>query len=561
MDESREKFDQGSQYDQSPQSDYVMRKQLRLADLFYAMRKRIVLIAVCAMVGLIVGIALSLVSYLRGEMSKQYAITTSLAVTSQDKNGLFTAQSNNPNSTDIYLAENMVDSVIYVLKSDQTLNAAIDRLELLGITTKDIYRNLNMSQYNETQIIEITLYWRSAQEGVEILSAINAVAPGILVKTLKIGSVSVINQPTARYLIGGNLNAMLWFYMVVLGAMLGIGYAVLELLLRPTLLKTDDMERYFNVEVLGEIPSRSAYFRKKRNLLLTSEDDDELPEILDNYVSLAHILKSRLSKMEHPCVYVTSAAQNEGKTTVAAYLAVQLAEIGMKVLVVDFDTRNPKLGGLFLNKVEYMHSINALYRGNTLAEEAITHLTANLDILPAVLERMPLPYDEPLLDIISSLKQDYDVVLMDTAPVGLVADTMSLNQLADVALLVVRFDGASLETVRDAMSRLDKSGMKIMGCVVNGVKNLVSGRGYNGYGYGYGSYGYGYGHYGGSHRYRSGRAKTDQEREWERWEKAHAQAEETAPGESTVYESAAPEPDVAPETNEPAVEKEPIDVK
>lgn len=560
MDESREYSDQGKQYDQNSQPDYMMRKQLRLTDLLYAVRKRAVLIAVCAMIGLIVGIALSVVSYMRGEMSKQYAVTSSIAVTSQDKNGLFMAQSSNPNSNDIYLAENMVDAVIYVMKSDQTLNAAIDRLELLGITAKDIYRNLSMSQYNETQIIEITLYWRSAQEGVEILSAINAVAAEILVKTLKIGGVSVINQPTARYLIGGSIDAMLWFYMVVLGAMLGIGYTVLELLLRPTLLKTDDMERYFNVEVLGEIPSRSAYFRKKRNLLLTSEDDDDVPEILDNYVSLAHILKTRLSKMEHPCVYVTSAAQNEGKTTVAAYLAVQLAEIGMKVLVVDFDTRNPKLGGLFLNKVEYVHSINALYRGNTLTEEAITHLTANLDILPAVLERMPLPYDEPLLDIISSLKQDYDVVLMDTAPVGLVADTMSLNHLADVALLVVRFDGASLEIIRDAMGRLDKSGMKIMGCVVNGVKNLAVIRGYNGYG-GYGGYGYGYHSYGGSHRYRSGRAKTDQEREWERWEKDHAQAEETPDSEAAVYRSEAPEPDLAPETDESAEEKEPADVK
>ena len=529
MDESRERQEQAGQYEQSTQPDsYVVRKQLRLTDLLYAVRKRFVLIVACIVIGLVVGIAMSVVSYMRGEMAKQYAVTSSIAVTSQDKNGLFTAQSNNPNSTDIYLAENMVDAVIYVMKSDQTLNAAIDRLELLGITAKDIYRNLVMTQYNDTQIIEITLYWRSAQEGVEILTAINDVAAGILVKTLKIGNVSVINQPTARYLIGGSINAMLWLYMVVLGAMLGVGYAILELLLRPTLLNSDDMERYYKVEVLGTIPNRSGYFRKKRNLLLTSEDDDEVPEILDNYISLAHIIKTRLSKLEHPCVYVTSAAQNEGKTTVAAYLAVQLAEIGMKVLVVDFDTRNPKLGGLFLNKVDYVHSINALYRGDTLTEEAITHLTANLDILPAVLERMPLPYDEPLLDIISSLKQSYDIVLMDTAPVGLVADTMSLNQLADVALLVVRFDGASLDTIRDAMGRLGKSNMKIMGCVINGVKNLVGGVGYSGYN---GYRGYSYHRSGGYNRFRTARAKTDREREWERWETAHAEMENMTPEE------------------------------
>ena len=344
---------------------------------------------------------------------------------------------------------------------------------------------------------------------MEILKANNAVSPSILVSTLKIGNVSVINEPTARHLIGGNLNAMLWSCMVIMGIMLGVGFAVLELLLRPTLLKAEDMERHYHVEVLGEIPNSTGYFRKKRNLLLTSEDDQRMPEILDNYVSLAHILKSRLIQKEHPCVYITSAAQNEGKTTVAAYLGVQLAEIGMKVLVVDFDTRNPKLGGFFLSKVDYAHSINALYHGDTPPEEAITHLTANLDILPSVLERMPLPFDEPLLKIISELKQNYDIVLMDTAPVGLVADTMSLNQLADVALLVVRFDGATMEIIQDALGRLSKSGMNIMGCVVNCVKNLTKVTGYRGYGY------YSY-----SQR-RSPRAKTGQERE--RWEQNHAQ--------------------------------------
>ena len=115
-------------YDRGNGPDYMQTQRvLRLSALLYAVRKRMALILVCALVGLVVGVLLSVVSYMRGEMAKQYAITSAIAVTSQDKNGLFTAQSSNPNSNDIYLAENMVDSVIYVMKSDQTLNAAIDR--------------------------------------------------------------------------------------------------------------------------------------------------------------------------------------------------------------------------------------------------------------------------------------------------------------------------------------------------------------------------------------------------------------------------------------------------
>ncbi|MBU5679471.1 polysaccharide biosynthesis tyrosine autokinase [Blautia sp. MSJ-9] len=490
------------------------RKQLQLIDVIYAVRKHLLLIVLCTGIGLILGIALSVVSYMRGEMSKSYAIKAAIAVTSQNENGLFTTQSNDPNSTDIYLAEDMVDSVIFVMKSDKVLDAAVERLNLMGVSTKDIYNNLIMEQYNKTQVIEITLYWRSAQEGIEILNAIMEVAPNILVETLKIGNVSVINQPKSQYLIGGSLNASMWVYMAVLGMAFGVGLSVIMLLLSPTLLKTSDMERLFGLEILGEIPEEKGFFRKKRNLILTGEDDWAGSDILDNYVSTAHILKNRIKTMDHPCIYVTSAAKNEGKTTVTAYLAVQLAELGMKVLLIDFDTRNPKLGGLFLNKVEYEHSLNALYRGETSTEEAITKLTGNLDILPSVLERKPVPLDDALLDLVSHLHEGYDVLLMDTAPVGQVADTMSLNQLADIALLVVGFDKAGMEEIRDALSRLKKSGMEIMGCVVNSVKELKKNKSYGYY------HGDGYhGSHGTEHRHNE---KTERQKEWEQWEKKHS---------------------------------------
>ena len=67
------------------------RKQLRIGDILFALRKRLILIVACTIVGLAIGIMLGLVSYLRGEMSKQYLITTSIAVTSQNANGLFTS--------------------------------------------------------------------------------------------------------------------------------------------------------------------------------------------------------------------------------------------------------------------------------------------------------------------------------------------------------------------------------------------------------------------------------------------------------------------------------------
>lgn len=507
--QNRDYSDAGQEFRFSPEEE---RRQLRIRDILYALRKRMMMIVIFTAVGLCLGVALGMVSYLRGEMSKQYLITTSIAVTSQNANGLFISEAKSPSSLDVYLAEDIVDAVIYVIRSDRTLNAAVDKLNLIGISVKDIYDNLNITQYKETQIVELSLYWRSAQEGIAILTAINEVMPNILIDTLKIGGASVINEPRSRYIIGGSLNASMWFMMAIMGAFLGMGIAVLELLIRPTLLNTRDVTAQLGLELLGEIPERKSYFRKKRNLLFWADEEDGDPVVLDNYVAIAHILQRRFKGIENPCVYLTSATQNEGKTTVISYLAVMLSGLGMRVLLLDLDTRNPRLGGMFLNKVDYSYSLNALYRGDSEAEEAVTHLTGTLDLLPTVLENRPLPIDEAMCGLIRSLKANYDLVLIDTAPVGQVAETMSLNQIVDAVLFVVRIDGASIGQIRESLYRIEKSGKAVQGCIVNGVKSLK--------GLGRGEY-YGYGER--SHKTaasaKRGKKKSDMERAWEAWER------------------------------------------
>lgn len=488
-------------------------REIRVSDILFAVRKRMTLIIIMGVVGLCLGILLGIVSYLRGEMSKQYLITTSIAVTSQSANGLFISDMQSPNSVDIHLAEDMVDAVIYVIRSDRTLNAAVERLNLIGVSAKDIYSNLRVNQYNSTQIVELNLYWRSAQEGISILTAINQVLPSILISTLKIGSVSVINEPRSKYIIGGSLNASIWVIMAILGVMLGVGLAVLETLIRPTLLNTRDVERQLGLELLGEIPERKAYFRKKRSIIFWADEEDSDPVVRDNFVAIAHILQWQLRNSRHRCVALTSASQNEGKTTVISYLAVTLAGMGMRVLLMDLDTRNPRLGGLFLHKVDYSHSLNALYRGETDPQEAVTHLTGTLDILPTLLESKPMPIDDAMCSLVGRMKADYDLVLVDTAPVGQAAETMSLSQAIDSMLLVVRFDGASMSQIREALYRIQKSGKSVMGCIVNGVKALQN-VGQPGY--------YGYGDHDRRHSAagkRSQKRKKDIEREWEEWER------------------------------------------
>lgn len=441
--------------------------QIRIGDLLYAVVKRWKMILAMTFAGLLLGLALVAMSYLRGS-NVNCRIESSVAVQALNAEGTFTEGSYYLKDKDYTLGEDMVSSVIYVLQSDRLIGAVISDLGLSGVTVDQIQNNLTAAQYNETQIIEITLNWNSEKEGKAIVNQIVTEANTLLPEMFSVGSLSVINEPQSSRIFGGSENSVMYLMLTVVGFVVGVGISVLDLLTRPTLLNLKDVEPVLQLETIGTIPEDTRYFRKKHSLL---SDDGSISIVEENYASAAYILRNRIgTKRKHQCMYVTSTMSGEGKTTAAANLAVQLADMEHRVLLLDLDMRNPNLGGLFLDRVDYSRSLNALYRGEIDTEGAITHLTGYLDILPTVLEHNPIPIDGSLFELITSLKNSYDYIIMDAPSVGEVSDALSLNQVADSVIFVIKYDTALIDSIRSAITKLDKSGIRILGCIVNGTK-------------------------------------------------------------------------------------------
>lgn len=429
------------------------------------------LILITTALGLIIGIVLSIASFMRGEMSKKYTIKTSIAVTSQTEDGLFTTNTLNPNSTDIHLAEDMVDSVIFVIRSDRTLEAAVDQLQLVGITSKDIYDNLSLSQYNKTQIIDISLYWRNAEEGIKILEAINEVCPTILRDILKIGDVRVVNDPKAKYLIGGSVKASTWILMSMMGMMAGMGIAVLMMFFRPTLLNPEDVQNKLGIKLLGEIPKEKHYIDSK-GALQAGETSEMNSEVSDHYRSTAHILKKTLENQSGHIFFVTSTDSMEGKTGVAANLGKHFSELEKKVLLIDMDLKTPNLGGKFLQKTDYEHSLNAVYQGETTLDEAILPVNGFLHILPLIHEKDEMFLNNSMLQLIREKAKEYDYVIIDTTAIGETSSILRLNLIADGAVFVIRQDHSTMAKIQQTLTLLKKAEIPILGCVVNQCSKL-----------------------------------------------------------------------------------------
>lgn len=452
--------------------------QLSIGDLIYAAKKRWKLILLTTIVGLIIGAALTGVSYLQGAMTKNYNIEASAVITAAGESGKFKERDQTePARNDFLMSQDMADTVKYILRSDNSLQKVIDDLGLIGISPKDISNNLTVTQYNETPVLEFSLSWRSAEEGKQIVGKLLDVSSDILHETLKTGTISVVGEPVARYIVGGHLNVPLWGIVALLGLVFGIAMSALDVMLRPTLIDLKDVQTEFQLETIGMIRKDDNYFSNADYM----DSEKKNTGVMQDFSAAAYILKNRMgSKNKHQKIFVTSAGRREGKTTSVAHIAIQLAEMENKVLMVDFDTRNPELGPRFLKEVDFGHSLNALYRGEIEESEAITSINGYLDILPVVLEHNPIPLDGTVLDLINKISVNYDYVIMDTTSVGQFSDALNLNRIADYALLVVGFDMMQKTLIKDVIEKLDKSGIKILGCVVNKEKAVENAIVYSG---------------------------------------------------------------------------------
>lgn len=439
---------------------------IRLDDILYIVLKHHKTMIGMGVIGLLVGILISFAFYVKGLTKVEYYVTASIAVTSTNENGMFSANSTDPNAADIHLAEDMTDSVIYVCKSDTTLNAAASRLQLIGVTAEDIRPKLNLSQYESTQIIEMTLVWDNPDEGMLILNAITDVVPDILIKTLKLGDVTIVNPPKVKTTTLSFVNVKIIAICMLLGLFASAGYYLVRFFIHPTFLHSEDIINKYGLEILGEIPGDKNYFNSKVNSFTVND----FSIVQEYFVACAHVLLYKLQDADNACVYITSSAPKEGKTTVTANIAYALAEMDYKVLLMDMDVRNPSLSSKFNFEKDEKHSLNAVYRGEVDIKDALVNINANLDLLPTRLESEYLKLDNKVIEIISSAKVEYDFVIIDTAPVGQVSDSMSLNQAADCAIFVVRQDQVWINTVTESISRLKKSGISLLGAIMNDTK-------------------------------------------------------------------------------------------
>ncbi len=450
--------------------------QIRVGDLIFAVQKRWKLIVALTFLGFVFGLMMSGLSYIQSSV-QSYQVSGSFSIAAVDDRGLYSSNGSIPTRNDFTLASELYDTVYYLLRSDRLLYDVIDELELLGVSPGDIRNGLSISRYNETSIITMRLVWNSGDEGLSIWNSLITATNSLLSQIIDMGTLRVINEPVSAAYGSQGSAARSFMILPVMGFAAGLGISVMELLMRPTLINLKDVETVFGLETLGVIPYDFDFFNSKTSILVRDETSNS--QVIQNYSAAAYILRNRLgSREQHHCLYVTSAISREGRTSAAANIAIQLSDMEHRTLLVDFDYKNPTLGSLFLNSLDYNHSLNALYRGEITEADAITTMTGYLDILPMVMEHNLISFDNAIMELISRLKEQYEYVIIDAPPVGKESETLSLNRVASAVLYVTSYDSSTIPEIQASLDKLDKSGIRILGCIVNrmlSTRNVLSG--------------------------------------------------------------------------------------
>ena len=195
---------------------------------------------------------------------------------------------------------------------------------------------------------------------------------------------------------------------------------------------------------------------------------------------------------------VSSVRENDGKSTMAVNIALNLAQRGKRVVLVDCDLRRPALYKIMekdtkLQLQDYLEdrcTLDQVYEKIELEEKQ----------LYAVFQKEAVRSPEKLLDsrvfknMLKRLQEQFDYVILDTSPVGIVRDAEIIAGYADAVLVVMKQDEVHAVAVNDVIDVLDEAGSNVIGGVLNMEKGAdLSGGGYYKHGSYYYGYGYGYG--------------------------------------------------------------------
>lgn len=376
-----------------------------------------------------------------------------------------------------------------VLRKKNLENLADKYTERLAVTPSI---ELEIADLTRERDIKAQLYVMLLQKYEE-----NALALAATADNLKcIDSASFSSSPV----LPNRRNVILM--AIAIGLFIPTVYVYLKSLFHTKLENAAELEELTSLPIIGSVPlQRNIALSSTRHIVVEENKNDVMAEAFRTIrTNMQFVMKDSCGKV----IMFTSTTSGEGKTFVSANYAVSLAFLGKKVLYMGLDIRRPRLAEIFKISSN-ADGITTYLAGNdsdvNKLSDAIlpSGICENLDLLPAGIippnpaELLARENVEKAIEYVSSM---YDYIVMDTAPVGLVTDSIVLSRVADAIVYILRVDYTDKSAISYLNSLVNDDKLKNVSLVLNAENLEKRSKSYGYYGnsgyigYGYSTYGY-----------------------------------------------------------------------
>lgn len=408
-------------------------------------------------------------------------------------------------SYDAYSNLNTTVQLNQIFKMILDSNALTEAVKAdLGLT--ELNATINAKVVEETNLLVLSVSASTPKDSYDILCSVIKNYPIFSDEVMGNAVLDVFEAPSVPTTADNSSGALKWTIIgFFVGAVVMLAAIAVLSFLKDTVKNEAQVERKLDTKLLVTIPHEK---RRKRAGLLITDATSSFP-FHEAYNKLRSKIEREYQHKDYKVFAVSSSLENEGKTTVAANLALTLSKKGYKVLVADMDLRNPAIAKIFELSVDSDKQLTSFLMNDNNISNIKNYIIKNEKIGIDFLASTESVYDvnrafrrSSLSSIIDKLKIMYDIIIVDTPPIALVSDIDDVATASDATILVVQENEAKTMLINDSIDALTRTDTPLLGAVLNNSYGEASpiGSHYSNYG-GYGSYGkYGkyskYGKYG-----------------------------------------------------------------
>lgn len=457
-----------------------------LARLAVYILKRIWLVILCAAIGF------GIMYYRASKAPDTYTASGTMFVTNSNPNLVNYGYTS---TSDISSAVQLVNIYSEVVKSEtvmqRVLEYAIDPMKETGkdqdtllsqkypqLDTSYIRNAISMQSINETPMVQVTCTTTDPQLSADICNSVLQVAPAAIKDVVAAGEAKAQDFAIIPTNANTRNDRKQGIIGMLAGAVIACVFLVLFFLKNKRVEKPNEITENYTPPILSYI-RRGKGDEKDAGAFLLSDKSDM--DMVESYAKLRMNLLYTLSEKMHKTVLVTSAISGEGKSTIAANLAISMAMSGKRILLIDADMRRACLSEIFYYDPN-SSGLSDILTGNVKPKQAIlTSVWENLDVLPAgsvPSNPCELLESPSMQDLLQDLEENYDLVLIDVPPINIVSDPLALSGQCAGALFVVRQNFSDHREIRRALISAEMTGLEVLGFVFYG-ENIYQGRYYS----------------------------------------------------------------------------------